>query len=127
MTTTSGHTSAICAKKVTGTTVQDRAGNKIGEIEDLVLDKLSNNIMFAVVSFGGFLGMAEKYHPVPWSSLDYDPEENSYVVDFTKESLQAAPAASMEELITDDARLYRDQAFDYYKTPRYWEGTTPRN
>lgn len=127
MTTVSGHTSAIRAKKVTGTSVKDRAGNKIGAIEDVVLDKLSNNIMFVVVSFGGFLGMAEKYHPIPWASLEYEPEEDSYVVDFTKESLQAAPAASMEELTRDDGRLYRDKAFDYYKTPRYWETSLPRN
>lgn len=121
MPTVSGHTSAIRAKKVTGTTVKDRAGNRIGEIEDVVLDKLSNNIMFAVVSFGGFLGMAEKYHPVPWASLDYDPEENAYIVDFTKEQLQAAPAASISELTQDDGRRFRDLAFDYYKTPRYWD------
>ena len=54
MTTASGHTSAIRAKKVIGTSVKDTAGNKIGVIEDVVLDKESNNIMFAVVGFGGF-------------------------------------------------------------------------
>lgn len=58
MTTATGHTTAIRAKKVTGTTVKDRSGKKVGQVEDIVLDKLSNNIMFAVVSFGGFLGMA---------------------------------------------------------------------
>lgn len=121
MPTVSGHTSAIRAKKVTGTAVKDRAGNRIGEIEDVILDKLSNNIMFAVVSFGGFLGMAEKYHPIPWASLDYDPEENAYLVDFTKEQLKAAPAASISELTEDDGRRFRDLAFDYYKTPRYWD------
>ncbi len=121
MPTVSGHTSAIRANKVNGTTVKDRSGSKIGVIEDIVLDKLSNNIMFAIISFGGFLGMAEKYHPVPWGSLDYDPDENSYVVDFTKEQLSAAPAASISDLTRDDGRMYRDLAFDYYKTPRYWD------
>ena len=72
MATASGHTSAIRATKVCGTPVHDKSGKKIGEVEDILLDKLSNNILFAVVSFGGFLGMAEKYHPVPWSSLKYD-------------------------------------------------------
>ena len=59
MPTASGHTSAIRATKVCGTPVHDSSGRKIGEVEDVVLDKLSNNILFAVVSFGGFLGMAE--------------------------------------------------------------------
>lgn len=123
MPTATGHTTAIRAKKVTGTTVKDRTGNKIGEIEDIVLDKMSNNIMFAVISFGGFLGMAEKYHPVPWSSLDYDEDENSYVVNFTKEQLKAAPTGSIDELTRDDGRMFRDRAYDYYKAERYWEST----
>lgn len=121
MPTVTGHTTAIRAGKVNGTTVKDRAGDKIGEIEDIVLDKMSNNIMFAVVSFGGFLGMAEKYHPIPWSSLEYDEGEGSYVVDFTKEQLKAAPAASIEELTREDGRAFRDQAHDYYKVARYWD------
>ena len=72
MTTASGHTSAIRAKKVIGTNVKDKSGHKIGEVEDVVLDKQSNNIMFAVVSFGGFLGVAEKYHPLPWAVRPHD-------------------------------------------------------
>src|SRR3569832_1581068 len=78
MTTASGHTSAIRAKKVIGTSVKNTAGQKIGQVEDIVLDKQSNNIIFAVVGFGGFLGINEKFHPVPWSALDYDEMEDSY-------------------------------------------------
>jgi len=121
MATTSGHTSAIRAKRVLGTNVKDTSGRKIGEIEDVVLDKQSNSIMFAVIGFGGFLGMAEKYHPIPWASLDYQPAENSYVVNYTKEQLQAAPAGSIDELTRDDGVSFRDRAYDYYKAPRYWE------
>jgi sporulation protein YlmC with PRC-barrel domain len=121
MPTISGHTSAVRAKKVLGTKVSDTAGNKIGQIEDVILDKQSNSILFAVVGFGGFLGMAEKYHPIPWSSLDFDPEENAYVVSFTREQLEAAPAGSIEELTRDDGMLFRDRTYDYYKAPRYWE------
>jgi sporulation protein YlmC with PRC-barrel domain len=57
MTTASGHTSAIRAKKVIGTDVKDTSGATIGKIEDIMLDKQSSNIMYAVVGFGGFLGM----------------------------------------------------------------------
>jgi sporulation protein YlmC with PRC-barrel domain len=121
MTTASGHTSAIRAKKVIGTDVNDTSGKKIGKIEDVVLDKQSNNIMFAVVGFGGFLGMAEKYHPLPWESLDYDESDGAYVVTFTKEQLEGAPAGSIDELTGDNGLRFRDRSFDYYKTPRYWE------
>ena len=116
MTTASGHTSAIRAKKVLGTSVKNTIGQKIGEIEDIVLDKTSNNILFAVIGFGGFLGVKEKFHPVPWSALDYNEVENSYVVPFSKEQLQAAPADSLEKLTRNDgASAYRDQANTYYK------------
>jgi sporulation protein YlmC with PRC-barrel domain len=121
MPTASGHTQAIRAKKVIGTAVKDPGGKKIGEIEDVVLDKLSNNIMFAAVSFGGFLGVNEKYHPIPWSMLTYDKGEGSYVVNVTKEQLQAAPADTIGELTKDDGLTYRNRAFDYYRSPRYWE------
>jgi sporulation protein YlmC with PRC-barrel domain len=124
MTTATGHTSAIRAKRVIGTTVTDPSGKKIGEVEDLVLDKQSNSILFAVVGFGGFLGMAEKYHPLPWSALDYDPQSGSYVVDYTKEQLKAAPAGSIEELTRDDGLAYRDRVSDYYKVT---VTGTPRN
>jgi sporulation protein YlmC with PRC-barrel domain len=127
MPTASGHTAAIRAKTVIGTNVNDPNGNKIGTIEDIVLDKQSNAIMFAVVGFGGFLGMAEKYHPIPWSSLDYSPEDNGYVVSFTKEQLQAAPAGSIEELTRDDGFSVRDQTYQYYNAPRYWERDSLRS
>ena len=120
MTTTSGHTSAIRGKKVIGTTVKNRSGETLGEVEDVVLDKQSNAITFAVLSFGGFLGIGEKYHPVPWSSLEYDSGQDAYVVDFTKDQLEAAPADTIEELTKNDGRTYRDRSFDYYKVDHYW-------
>jgi sporulation protein YlmC with PRC-barrel domain len=121
MTTSTGHTSAIRASKVLGTKVQDLSGKKIGEVEDVILDKQSNNIMFAVVSFGGFLGIGEKYHPLPWSSLDYDETRSSYVVSFTEDQLRAAPVGSVEELTQNDGLNYRDRTYAYYQAERYWE------
>jgi sporulation protein YlmC with PRC-barrel domain len=116
MTTASGHTSAIRARKVIGTTVKNSAGQKIGQVEDIVLDKQSNRIIFAIVGFGGFLGMNEKYHPVPWSALDYVENEDSYVVPFTREQLQAAPADSLDKLTRQDgAAAYATRADEYYK------------
>jgi sporulation protein YlmC with PRC-barrel domain len=120
MPTSTGHTAAIRAKKVIGTNVKDPAGKKIGEIEDVILDKQSNNVMFAVVSFGGFLGMAEKYHPVPWASLDYDEGENAYVVNFTEQQLRNAPSDSIDELTRNDGLAYRNRTFEYYHVPHYW-------
>jgi sporulation protein YlmC with PRC-barrel domain len=120
MATASGHTTAITASRVLDTDVFDASGHKIGEVKDIVLDKTSNNIMFAVVGFGGFLGMGERYHPVPWSELDYRKDQDGYVVNLTKDQLQAAPNATLDELTRDDGRAYRDLAFAHYNAKPYW-------
>src|SRR5262249_31361570 len=80
MPTASGHTTAILASKVKGTPVYNSQGEKVGTVEDVVLDKTSNNIMFAVLGSGGMLGVGEKYRPIPWSVLDYDQKMGGYVV-----------------------------------------------
>lgn len=121
MPTQTGHTSAIRAKKVIGTNVKDGQGEKLGQVEDIVLDKQSNQIMFAIVGFGGVLGVGEKYHPVPWSTLDYDKDENSYIVNLSKEQLKAAPADSIDELTKNDGLAYRDKTYAYYKAKPYWQ------
>jgi sporulation protein YlmC with PRC-barrel domain len=120
MKTVSGHTSAIRAKKVIGTDVKDPSGHKMGTVEDIVLDKQSNNIMYAVVGFGGVLGMGEKYHPLPWGVLKYDETEGAYMVNFTKEQLKAAPADSLDALTQNNGMMYRDRVYDYYDAKRYW-------
>lgn len=120
MTTQTGHTDAIRASRVIGTSIYNTEGTSIGSIEDVMLDKTSNGIMFAVIGFGGFLGMGEKYHAVPWSTLDYDPDQGGYVVPFTKDQLKAAPAYSIDELTGSDGETARNASFDYYKVEPYW-------
>lgn len=120
MPTLSGHTDAIRASRVIGTSVYNAAGDSIGTIEDVMLEKTSNGIMFAVIGFGGFLGIGEKYHAVPWSVLDYDPDRSGYVVPFTKEQLKAAPAHSIDELTGADGEKARDASYEYWKVDPYW-------
>ncbi len=120
MTTASGHTDAIRASRVIGTNVYNTEGQHIGTIEDVMLEKTSNNIMFAVIGFGGFLGIGEKYHAIPWSSLDYATSQGGYVVPFTREQLEAAPSYDIDDLSGSDGRTARDASFDYYKVPPYW-------
>lgn len=121
MTTLSGHTDAITASRVMGTHVYNMAGDRIGTIEDIMLEKTSNGIMFAVIGFGGFLGIGERYHAVPWSMLDYDKDRGGYLVPFTKEQLEAAPAYSIDELTRDDGHTARDASFAYYRVKPYWQ------
>lgn len=120
MPTPAGHTRAIRASRVMGTSVYNTAGEKIGALEDVMLDKGSNNVMFDIVGFGGFLGMGEKFHPIPRSALDYSADRGGYVVPFTKDQLKAAPANTIEELSANDGLNTRDAAFSYYKVVKYW-------
>lgn len=121
MPTTSGHTAAILASKVKGTPVCNNGGDRIGTVEDVVLDKMSNNIMFAVLGSGGVLGMGEKYRPIPWSILDYDTDKGGYVVPLDKAMMDDAPAYRMEDLTRGDGETaIRAETFSYYHAPQYW-------
>ncbi len=115
MPTASGHTKAILASKVMGTNVYNTQGESIGEIEDIVLDKTSDAIIYAVVSFGGFLGIGEKYHPMPWSTLNYDESAGGYVVSMSRDVLERAPAYAIGDLVKGDPGI-RDSAQKYYST-----------
>jgi sporulation protein YlmC with PRC-barrel domain len=122
MTTASGHTSAILASKVKGTGVYSQSGDKIGHVEDVVLDKQSDRIMFAALGFGGVLGVGEKYYPVPWSVLDYNKEKGGYIVPLSEDQLKGAPAYRLEDLTKNDGEFgrIRERSYDYYQVKRDW-------
>ena len=110
----------INAEKVHGTTVYNAQGEKLGSIEDLVLDKIEGRVQYAILSFGGFLGMGDKHHPLPWSVLTYNPSLGGYEVAVTDEQLKGAPKyRSTEEW--DDGNRDRDTLiYGYYGVPPYW-------
>ena len=102
--------SLIAASKVEGTKVYDRQGESLGSIYDVMIDKRSGQVGYAVMSFGGFLGMGESYHPLPWDVLDYDERQDGYVVDLDKERLQNAPHYQATE--TPDSPPRSDMAME---------------
>ena len=84
--------SLIASDRVEGTPVRRSNGEKIGTIERLMIDKLSGNVAYAVLSFGGFLGMGQKHAPIPWARLSYDPTLAAYHLDLTQEEMLGAPS-----------------------------------
>lgn len=82
----------IRATTVNGTDVFNADGEKIGHIDDIVLSKRKGNAVYAILSFGGFLGLGEKYHPLPWASLHYDDGLAGYVVNVSRDQLEDAPS-----------------------------------
>jgi hypothetical protein len=81
----------ISSTKVEGTPVFATDGERLGHIDHLMIGKFDGRVAFSVMSFGGFLGLGESYHPIPWESLDYDTERGGYVVNFDKSRLKDAP------------------------------------
>ncbi len=120
MTTAQSQKHVPSRKTLLGIAVKDETGAKIGVIQDIVHDTKSDQIVYAVVGFGGFLGFGNKYHPIPWSALDYVPEQNAYKLSVPVERLQAAPADNMTELTRDEGRSYRDRSYEYYGVSRFW-------
>ncbi|MFC5344520.1 PRC-barrel domain-containing protein [Brevundimonas staleyi] len=107
----------IFASRVKGTPVKNRDGETLGHVDDLSIDKISGEVRYALMSFGGFLGIGERLHPVPWSVLDYDTEQGGYVVPLTKAQLLAAPSLDQAQLETLGAgETWRSEIADYYAT-----------
>ena len=112
--------SLISSGKVMGTGVYNTAGDSLGEIHDVMIDKQSGRIAYAVMSFGGFLGIGERYHPLPWVTLKYDTRQGGYVVGLTREQLQGAPTFGGQERPAWGDRAYEKRIHDYYSAPPYW-------
>jgi hypothetical protein len=98
--------------------VYNVAGEKLGSIDDLMIDKQSGQVRYAVLEFGGFLGMGTDRYPLPWSMLKYDTSQDGYLVPLDKATLENAPRypASDAPEYTDE---YGRKVYNYYGTAWY--------
>ncbi len=84
-------TALIGSDKIEGTAVYGADGNKIGSIERVMIEKKSGKVSYAVLSFGGFLGIGHDHYPLPWPKLNYDTSLGGYRIDITQDQLSGAP------------------------------------
>lgn len=110
----------ISADKVKGTEVYNSTGDKLGTVDSVMIDKQTGKVAYAVMSFGGFLGIGEKYHPLPWSTLDYDTKKDGYSVPMSQEVLKKAPTYDAGESIDMNDRRWGEQIHRYYNVDPYW-------
>lgn len=103
----------IASDKVEGTRVYNRRGDRLGTIHNFMVEKRAGRVEYAVMSFGGFLGMGERYYPLPWSMLTYDERQGGYVVDIDERQLDRAPSYSRNDQPRWD-RGYSSHINDYY-------------
>jgi hypothetical protein len=113
-------TTLIAADKVQGTTVFDSAGESLGSIHNVMIDKKSGNVAYAIMSFGGFLGMGNQYHPLPWSVLKNDTNLGGYVVNLDKRQLEGAPGYDAGSEPDWEDRKFEMKIHDYYGVGPYW-------
>ena len=112
--------SLIGSDKVEGTAVYGPDDRKIGTVQRVMIDKTSGKVAYAVVSFGGFLGMGEDYYPMPWPKLHYDTSLGGYRVGITEDQLKGAPKFN-RNTDWDWSDRSRDKAvYDYYHTPLWY-------
>jgi len=106
----------IASNKVEGTAVYDRDRNKLGSVYNFMVDKRSGQVEYAVMSFGGFLGIGDDYHPLPWDQLTYDTDQGGYVVSLSREQLEGGPRYRGGEEPTFN-RDYGREVYGYYGSP----------
>ena len=109
----------ISSDKAVGTAVYNRQGEHLGSVDNLMIDKYSGQVAYAVMSFGGFLGMGESYHPLPWRTLTYDTRKGGYVVDIDRKRLETAPSYTSSTTPNWSDRTYGHRVDDFYGVPPY--------
>ena len=109
----------IASNKVEGTAVYNRQGEHLGQVYNFMVDKYTGQVAYAVMSFGGFLGLGESYHPLPWKVLTYDTKLGGYVVDLDRSKLENAPSYAAGSEPNWGDRAYGKGVHDYYGV-NYW-------
>jgi sporulation protein YlmC with PRC-barrel domain len=111
----------MAASTLTSDAVRNSAGENLGKIEDIMLDVRRGQIAYAVLSFGGFLGVGSKLFAVPWSALMLDTDNECFVLDVSKERLKEAPGFDKDHWPSMADAGWQSEVNTYYGRPAYWE------
>jgi hypothetical protein len=107
----------ISCDKVEGSAVYDCAGHRLGNIETLMIDKVSGVVRYAVLSFGGILGFGSQHYPLPWAQLRYDLGLGGYVVRLTEQEVREAPSYAAGDSVDLSDRDWGERVHSYYQGP----------
>lgn len=109
----------ISSARVEGTPVLDPSGAKLGAIHSVMIHKRSGQVAYAVLSFGGFLGIGGHVYPIPWEKLAYDEDRHGYVArDVTAETIRNAPSMSLDA--SDRPSQMEREMYAYWDADPYW-------
>lgn len=111
----------LSASTITGDNVVNPAGEKLGDIKELMIDLPSGRVAYAVLSFGGLVGMGEKLFAVPWNALTVDEDEKRLILNADKELLKNAPGFDKDNWPDMADTAWATQIHSYYRSRPYWE------
>jgi sporulation protein YlmC with PRC-barrel domain len=111
----------MAADTLEGDEVKNPAGESLGKIEHIMLDVASGHIAYAVLSFGGFLGIGEKLFAIPWSALTLDTDEKCFRLSTDKERLSSAPGFDKDHWPSMADETWARSLHSYYGSQPYWE------
>jgi sporulation protein YlmC with PRC-barrel domain len=111
----------MAADTLQGDKVVNRQGESLGEIEDIMLDVPSGRIAYAVLSFGGVMGIGDKLFAIPWDALTLDADQHCFVLDIDQERLRNAPGFDKDHWPAMADRMWGEQVYSYYNVRPYWE------
>jgi len=111
----------LAASTITGDRVRSSAGENLGKIEDVMLDIPSGRIAYAVLSYGGFMGIGDKLFAVPWSALSIDTGEHEFVLDVDKKVLESAPGFDKDNWPDMAQPDFASSVHKFYNKTPYWE------
>ncbi|MGH8713147.1 MAG: PRC-barrel domain-containing protein [Casimicrobiaceae bacterium] len=109
------------AASLQGDKVVNAAGEDLGKIEAIMLDVTGGRIAYAVLSFGGFLGMGSKLFAIPWGALTLDAREERFILDVSKEKLESAQGFDKDQWPSMADTAWASEIHAYYNVPPYWE------
>ena len=113
----------LAASTLAGDSVRNTAGEDLGTIDEIMIDIPTGKVAYAVLSFGGFLGMGDKLFAVPWSALKVDEDNQSFILNVDKATIKAAPGFDKDNWPNMSDSTWGSQISGYYHVKPYWEGT----
>jgi sporulation protein YlmC with PRC-barrel domain len=120
-TTVEIHPNVLSTTAVIGDSVVNRTGETLGKIEELMLDLETGRVAYAVLSFGGFLGMGEKLFAIPFEALKLDASREHFTLDVNKDKLKNAPGFDKNHPPQASDRTWGAEVYKFYGYKPYWQ------
>ena len=115
----------LSASTLGGDSVRNSAGDDLGKVDEIMIDIPSGRVAYAVLSFGGVLGMGGKLFAVPWSALQVDEDEKCFILDVNKNTLESAPGFDKDNWPDMADTAWGEQVYRHYGAKPYWESDRP--